>query len=106
MLSALSKKSAPAIDGDVDLSFFTGVPQEEAYRLMTDYFTGRGLRIVASDSPSYVNAEFGSWTSISLDNAKGEVRVDLVKPIVEVMQISILTFLQNTLSVLQSQCFS
>lgn len=79
MLSALSKKNVLAIDGDVDMSFFTGVPQEEAYNLVADYFKGRGLRIVASDSPSYVNAEFGSWTSISLDNAKGEVKVDLVK---------------------------
>jgi len=34
---------------------------------------------VASNSPSYVRAEFGSWTSISLDNAKGEVKVDLTK---------------------------
>lgn len=46
---------------------------------MTDYFKGRGLKILTSNSPSYVKAEFGSWTSISLDNARGEVKVDLVK---------------------------
>lgn len=61
------------------MSFFVNVPQEEAYRLTADYFKGRGLKIAASKSPSYVKAEFGSWTSISLDNAKGEVKVDLTK---------------------------
>jgi len=61
------------------LSFFVNVPQEEAYRLTADYFKGRGLKIVASNSPSYVKAEFGSWTSVSLDNTKGEVKVDLTK---------------------------
>ena len=61
------------------MSFFVNVPQEEAYHLTADYFKGRGLKIVASNSPSYVKAEFGSWTSISLDNAKGEVKVDLTK---------------------------
>jgi len=63
----------------LDLSFFVNAPQEEAFQLMTDFFNGRGMRILTSNLPSYVKAEFGSWTSISLDNAKGEVKVDLAK---------------------------
>ncbi len=46
---------------------------------MTDYFQGRSLKIVASNSPSYLEAEFGSWTAMVLDDAKGNVKVDLVK---------------------------
>jgi len=63
----------------LDLSFFVNAPQEEAFQLMTDYFNGRDMRILTSNSPSYVKADFGSWTSISLNNAKGEVKVDLAK---------------------------
>jgi hypothetical protein len=35
------------------------------------------MKILSSNSPSYIRAEFGSWTSMSLDNAKGEVEAEI-----------------------------
>lgn len=59
------------------MSLFVNVSEEEAFRLMMDYFTSKHMKIVTSNSPSYIRAEFGSWTSMSLDNAKGEVEVEI-----------------------------
>ena len=61
------------------MSFFVNAPQEETFQLMTDYFKGRGMKILTSGSPSYIKAECGSWTSISFDNSKGEVEINVVK---------------------------
>ena len=46
---------------------------------MTDYFKGRRMEILTSDSTSYIKAEFGSWVSTSLDNSKGKVEINLIK---------------------------
>ena len=59
------------------MSLFVNVSEEEAFRLMMNYFTSKHMKIVTSDSPSYIRAEFGSWTSMSLGNAKGEVEVEI-----------------------------
>jgi uncharacterized membrane protein AbrB (regulator of aidB expression) len=44
-----------------------------------DYFNGRRMKVKTSDSPSYVEAGFGSWTEMVLDNAKGEVKARIAK---------------------------
>lgn len=44
-----------------------------------DYFNGRPMKVIASNPPSYIKAEFGSWTAMVLDNAKGEVTARIVK---------------------------
>jgi hypothetical protein len=59
------------------VSISVNVSEEEAFRLTMDYFTSKHMRILASNSPSYIRAEFGSWTSISLDKAKGEAEVEI-----------------------------
>jgi hypothetical protein len=59
------------------MSLFVNVSEEEAFRSMMDYFTSKHMKIIASNSPSYIRAEFGSWTSMSLDNANGEVEVEI-----------------------------
>ena len=60
------------------MSLFVNV-SEEAFRLMMDYFTSKHMKILTSNSPSYIRAEFGSWTSMSLDNAKGEVEAEIME---------------------------
>jgi len=59
------------------MNLFVNVSEEEAFRLLMDYFTSKHIKIIASNSPSYIRAEFGSWTSMSLDNANGEVEVEI-----------------------------
>jgi len=59
------------------MSLFVNASEQEAFRLMMDYFTSKHMKILTSNSPSYIRAEFGSWTSMSLDNAKGEVKVEI-----------------------------
>jgi len=44
-----------------------------------DYFNGRPMKVVASESPSYIKVEFGSWTAMVLDNARGEVKARIAK---------------------------
>jgi len=61
------------------MSLFVNVSEEEAFRLMMDYFTSKRMKILTSSSPSYIRAEFGSWTSISPDNAKGEVEAEIME---------------------------
>ena len=78
------------------MSLFVNVPEEEAFRLMMDYFTSKQMKILASTSPSYIRAEFGSLTSISLNNAKGEVEAEIVEKMAEVTAILILASLKNT----------
>ena len=59
------------------MSLFVNVSEEEAFRLLMDYFTSKHMKILTSNSPSYIRAEFGSWTSMSLDNANGEVEAEI-----------------------------
>jgi hypothetical protein len=61
------------------MSLFVNVSGEEAFRLILDYFTLKRMKILTSNSPSYIRAEFGSWTSMSLDNANGEVEVEITE---------------------------
>jgi hypothetical protein len=61
------------------MSLFVDVSEQEAFRLIMDYFTSRRIRILTSNSPSYIKAEFGSWTSMSLDKAKGKVEVKITE---------------------------
>jgi hypothetical protein len=60
------------------MSLFVNVSEEEAFRSLMNYFTSKHMKIIASNSPSYIRAEFGSWTSLSLDNANGEVEVEII----------------------------
>jgi small-conductance mechanosensitive channel len=53
--------------------------EQEAFLLITDYFASKHMKIVTANPPSRIRAEFGSWTSLSLDNAKGEVEVEITK---------------------------
>jgi len=59
------------------MSFFIDASEQEAFDLIVDYFRVRRMKILDSSSPSYIRAEFGSWTSISPDNARGEVEVEI-----------------------------
>lgn len=61
------------------MSLFVNTSQEEAFRFVMDYFTGRRMKVLTSNSPSYIRAEFGSWTSISPSNEKGVVEVSVMK---------------------------
>jgi small-conductance mechanosensitive channel len=61
------------------MSIFVNAPEQEAFLLITDHFASKSMKIVTSSPPSHIRAEFGSWTSISLDNAKGEVEVEITK---------------------------
>ena len=61
------------------MSIFVNAPAQEAFLLITDYFASKRMKIVSSNPPSYIRAEFGSWTSISLDKAKGEVEVEITE---------------------------
>lgn len=63
----------------LQLSLFINATQEETFRLVTDYVEGRNMKILASNSPSYVRARFGSWTSVSLDNAVGVIETKISK---------------------------
>ena len=59
------------------MSLFVNVSEEEAFHSLMKYFTSKHMKIMASNSPSYIRAGFGSWTSLSLDNANGEVEVEI-----------------------------
>jgi hypothetical protein len=61
------------------MSFFVNASQKEAFRLVMDYLTGRRMTISTSSPPSYIEAEFGSLVSLSLDNAKGKVKLNVAK---------------------------
>jgi hypothetical protein len=61
------------------MSFFIDAVQVDAFGWVMDYFKGRNMKIIASNSPSYIKAEFGSWFSMYPGNAKGNVEVKLVK---------------------------
>ncbi len=61
------------------MSLFLDAPESEAFRSVKDYFTGRHFRILASNPPSHIQAEIGSWTSVSFGNSKGKVEANLVK---------------------------
>jgi hypothetical protein len=61
------------------MSLFVNASEQEAFLLITDYFASKSMKIVTSSPPSHIRAEFGSWASISLDNAKGEVEVEITK---------------------------
>lgn len=57
------------------MGLFVNASEKEAFLLITEYFASKRMKIVSSNPPSYIRAEFGSWTSMSLENAKGEVEV-------------------------------
>lgn len=61
------------------MSFFVNAPQEEAFHLVRNYFTGRRMKILTSNSPVYIKARFGPWVSISFGNAQGEVEANVTK---------------------------
>ncbi len=61
------------------MSWFVRSSQEETFRLVKDYFAGRHMKIITSNSPSYIKAESGSWTSISPGDAKGDVEANIRK---------------------------
>jgi small-conductance mechanosensitive channel len=61
------------------MSLLFNASEEEAFLLITDYFASKNMKILATNHPSHIRAEFGSWTSISLNNAKGEVEVEITK---------------------------
>ncbi len=61
------------------MSWFVGSYQEETFRLLMDYFAGRHMKILTSNSPSHIKAESGSWTSVSPGNARGDVEADIRK---------------------------
>jgi uncharacterized Tic20 family protein len=61
------------------MSIFVNAPEQEAFLLITDYFASKHMKIVSSNPPSHIRAEFGSWTSISFDNAKGEVETEITE---------------------------
>ncbi len=61
------------------MNFFLNASQEEAFRLVKNHFTERHMKITTSTSPSYVEVDFGSLFSLSLDNAKGKVKLNIVK---------------------------
>ena len=61
------------------MSFFFNASQEEAFRLVMNHFTERHMKIATSTSPSYVEVDFGSLFSLSLDNAKGKVKLNIAK---------------------------
>lgn len=53
--------------------------QDETFRSLVDYFTGRRIRILTSIEPSYIRVGIGSSASLSLGNAKGDVAVYIGK---------------------------
>jgi len=61
------------------MSFFFNASQEEAFQLVMNHFTERHMKITTSTSPSYIEVEFGSLFSLSLDNAKGKVKLNIAK---------------------------
>jgi hypothetical protein len=61
------------------MSFFVDAPREEAFQRVTDYLIGRRMEILSSNSPSYIKAKIGSWSSMSPGDERGEVRADIVE---------------------------
>jgi len=45
-----------------------------------DYFNGRHMKILTSNSPSYIRVEFGSWLALeTFGNEKGEAEANITK---------------------------
>lgn len=82
------------------MSWFVNASQEESFRLLMDYFTGRHMKILTSNPPSYIKAESGSWTTISPGNAKGDVEADIRRRDGESYVILNLNFLKEYLMAL------
>jgi hypothetical protein len=61
------------------MSLFANIPRQETFRLVTDWLASKRMKILIATHPSYIKAEFGSWTSISFDNAKGEVEAEITE---------------------------
>jgi hypothetical protein len=61
------------------MNLYVDSPREEAFRLVTDYFTKRRMKIVSSMPPSYVKAECGSWSFLSelALYPKGEIQANI-----------------------------
>lgn len=49
--------------------------QEQSFQTIMDYFVGRHYKILVSNSPSLIRAEFGSYLALTFSNvtAKGEI---------------------------------
>ena len=62
------------------MSLLMNSSQEETFQTIMNYFVGRGFKILVSNSPSLIRAEFGSYLVASLKgNAKGEIEASIVK---------------------------
>jgi len=61
------------------MSLSVDAPQEETFNLAMNYFNEKRMKISDSTPPHYIIVEFGSWTSMSFDNGKGEVEVGIEK---------------------------
>lgn len=69
-----------SIRSGLEMSLFVNAPQEEAFRSLMDYFTGRRVKILTSNKPSYVRVGIGSWIGFVFQgNAKGEVETTVTK---------------------------
>jgi hypothetical protein len=61
------------------MSPFINTSQNDAFRIVMGYLELRKAKILASNAPSHILAELGSWISVSLGNAKGDVKVEIMK---------------------------
>jgi len=62
------------------MSFYVNATQEETFQYVMDYFNGRHMKMQASNSPSYIRVEFGSWFALETSgNAKGEAEANIAK---------------------------
>ena len=63
------------------MSLYLNSSQEETFQTIMDYFRGRRYKILVSNSPSLIRAEFGSWHSLSVSSgtAKGEAEATIIK---------------------------
>lgn len=63
------------------MSLYLNSSQEETFKTVMDYFMGRRYKILVSNSPSLIRAEFGSWWSMTVSSgtAKGEAEATIMK---------------------------
>jgi hypothetical protein len=60
------------------MSLYVDLHQENAFRIVLNYFERRHLKVVASIPPSYVKAELGSWWDFGeISKPKGEVEANI-----------------------------
>lgn len=61
------------------MSLFMNSSQEDTFRSLMDYFTGRRDKILVSTSPSLIRVEIGAYWSWSRGHAKGEAETTITK---------------------------